>query len=163
MRGLQALLVLQNDPNFDFRPDQFGYRSMALQGWATLHGWQLDRTTSAPLFRQIYRQVRSCVLTGVLAPGAKLPSTRALASELGAARASVVAAYELLLAEGSATESFIDHVDRMHFSNWAEHEALGEAAPMVEMPYPRALANRQVPLAVRRMIEARATQFAAAA
>jgi GntR family transcriptional regulator/MocR family aminotransferase len=73
---------------------------MALQGWATLHGWQLDRTTSAPLFRQIYRQVRSCVLTGVLAPGAKLPSTRALASELGAARASVVAAYELLLAEG---------------------------------------------------------------
>jgi len=74
-----------------------------------------------------------------------------------------LATHELLLAEGSATESFIDHVDRMHFSNWAEHEALGEAAPMVEMPYPRALANRQVPLAVRRMIEARATQFAAAA
>src|SRR5271170_3627128 len=73
---------------------------MAPPGWAELYGWQLDRATGTPLFRQIYLQVRAGVLTGVLAPGTKLPSTRAMASTLGAARASVVAAYELLLAEG---------------------------------------------------------------
>jgi GntR family transcriptional regulator / MocR family aminotransferase len=69
-------------------------------GWAALYGWQLDRASATPLFRQIYLQVRSGVLAGVLVPGSKLPATRALAAELGAARASVVAAYELLRAEG---------------------------------------------------------------
>src|SRR5262245_44228784 len=73
---------------------------MRTQGWAELHAWQLDRTSRTPLPRQIYLQVRSCVLSGLLGPGTKLPSTRAMASRLGAARASVVAAYEQLLAEG---------------------------------------------------------------
>ncbi|MDQ2802391.1 MAG: PLP-dependent aminotransferase family protein [Pseudomonadota bacterium] len=45
-------------------------------------------------------QVRSAVLSGVFGPGAKLPSTRTMASRLGVARASVVAAYEQLLTEG---------------------------------------------------------------
>jgi GntR family transcriptional regulator/MocR family aminotransferase len=40
------------------------------------------------------------VLAGALRPGTKLPSSRAMASGLGVARASVVAAYEQLLAEG---------------------------------------------------------------
>jgi len=40
------------------------------------------------------------VLSRALAPGARLPATRALAAWLGAARASVVAAYDQLLAEG---------------------------------------------------------------
>ena len=35
-----------------------------------------------------------------LAPGTRLPSSRALAAELGCARATVVAAYEQLVAEG---------------------------------------------------------------
>jgi len=67
-----------------------------------------------------------------------------------------LAAHELLLAEGAASESFVDNVDRMSFSNWAEHEAMGDVAPIEEMPYPRAKAQRQVPMAVRRMLEARA-------
>ncbi len=45
-------------------------------------------------------QVRSAILAGGLRPGAKLPSSRDLAGRLGVARASVVAAYEQLLAEG---------------------------------------------------------------
>jgi hypothetical protein len=49
-----------------------------------------------------------------------------------------LATHELLLAEGVATESFVDNADRMNFANWAEHEALGETAPIEEMPYPRA-------------------------
>lgn len=40
------------------------------------------------------------MLSRALAPGARLPATRALAAWLGAARASVVAAYDQLLAEG---------------------------------------------------------------
>ena len=46
-------------------------------------------------------QVRSAVLSGALRPGTRMPSSRAMASKLGVARASVVfAAYEHLLAEG---------------------------------------------------------------
>src|SRR5258708_5959300 len=44
-------------------------------------------------------QVRSAVLSGALRPGTRMPS-RAMASKLGVARASVVLAYEHLLAEG---------------------------------------------------------------
>ncbi|HXW24712.1 MAG TPA: PLP-dependent aminotransferase family protein [Xanthobacteraceae bacterium] len=73
---------------------------MRSPGWAELYGWQLDRAGGAPLFRQIYAQVRAAALSGALRPGTKLPSSRAMATGLGVARASVVAAYEQLLAEG---------------------------------------------------------------
>ena len=73
---------------------------MAKQGWAELYAWQLDRASRTPLSRQLYMQVRAGVLAGALAPGTKLPSSRAMASKLELARASVVAAYEQLLAEG---------------------------------------------------------------
>ena len=75
---------------------------MRTQGWAELYAWQLDRKSSVPLSRQIYMQVRLAVLAGVLAPGIALPSTRVMAKKLTVARASVVAAYEQLLAEGYA-------------------------------------------------------------
>nr|WP_246416088.1 PLP-dependent aminotransferase family protein [Nocardioides luti] len=45
-------------------------------------------------------QVRSLVLEGVLARGDRLPSTRALAADLGVSRAVAEQAYEQLLAEG---------------------------------------------------------------
>ena len=73
---------------------------MTLGGWADLYAWQLDPANRAPLTRQIYMQVRSAVLSGALRPGARMPSSRAMASKLGVARASVVLAYEHLLAEG---------------------------------------------------------------
>src|ERR1700719_5346485 len=73
---------------------------MPSPGWADLYGWQLERAGGALLFRQIYAQVRAAVLSGALRPGTKLPSSRAMASGLAVARASVVAAYEQLLAEG---------------------------------------------------------------
>jgi GntR family transcriptional regulator/MocR family aminotransferase len=75
---------------------------MRTPGWAELYAWKLDRRSGVPLARQIYMQVRQGVLAGVLAPGMRLPSSRVMAKELGAARASVVAAYEQLLAEGYA-------------------------------------------------------------
>ena len=70
------------------------------QGWADLYAWQLDRASRTPLSRQIYMQVRSAVLSGVLRAGTRAPSSRAMASQLGVARASVVSAYEQFLAEG---------------------------------------------------------------
>jgi hypothetical protein len=70
-----------------------------------------------------------------------------------------LAAHELLLAEGAATESFVDNVDRMGFANWAEHAALGESAPIVELDLPRAKSQRQVPSALRQMLESRALMF----
>jgi GntR family transcriptional regulator / MocR family aminotransferase len=69
-------------------------------GWGDLYAWRIDRDDSTPLFRQIYLQVRSAILSQALRPGSKLPSTREVASQLGIARASVVSAYEQLLAEG---------------------------------------------------------------
>jgi DNA-binding transcriptional MocR family regulator len=64
---------------------------MRSEGWAELYPWRLDRATGTPLFRQIYTQIRAAILSGALGAGAKLPSSRALASNLGIARASAVA------------------------------------------------------------------------
>ena len=58
--------------------------------------------------------------------------------------------HSLILAENTPAETFIDNVDRLAFDNWAEYEALyPEGKPIVEMPYPRAKAYRQVPQAIR--------------
>jgi GntR family transcriptional regulator/MocR family aminotransferase len=72
-------------------------------GWADLFGWAIKRDTGTPVFRQLYLHIRLAILSGRLGAGTKLPSTRALASELAVARTSVVAAYEQLLAEGYAS------------------------------------------------------------
>ncbi|HEX6750840.1 MAG TPA: PLP-dependent aminotransferase family protein [Longimicrobium sp.] len=53
-----------------------------------------------PLQEQIYRGLRDAILTGRLAPGARLPSTRTLAADLEVARNTVVPVYEQLRAEG---------------------------------------------------------------
>ncbi|MEA2970178.1 MAG: GntR family transcriptional regulator / MocR family aminotransferase [Alphaproteobacteria bacterium] len=73
------------------------------RSWASLYVWQLTRAGDAPLFRQIYLQIRSAILSQSLRPGTKLPSTRELASQLSVSRSAVVSAYEQLLAEGYAT------------------------------------------------------------
>jgi GntR family transcriptional regulator / MocR family aminotransferase len=75
-------------------------RAIRKRGWADLFPWEVARGSGAPLFRQIYLQLRSAVLTGRLRPGVRLPSTRALAAQLGVSRTSAVSAYEQLLAEG---------------------------------------------------------------
>ena len=53
-----------------------------------------------PLYRQIYESIRRDILARLLAPGARLPSTRRLAGDLGVARSTIVIAYEQLRAEG---------------------------------------------------------------
>ncbi len=58
-----------------------------------------------------------------------------------------LASHELLYAEGALVESFVDNVDRMHFSNWDERTAPVE--PIQEMPYPRVKSVRQLPTRLR--------------
>ena len=53
--------------------------------------------------RAIEDALRDAVTSGRLSAGTRLPSTRALASQLGCARATVVGAYEQLVAEGYLT------------------------------------------------------------
>ncbi|WP_425309538.1 PLP-dependent aminotransferase family protein [Ammonicoccus fulvus] len=60
----------------------------------------LDRGSHVSLPDQIAAAVRDLVGTGVLVADDPLPSTRALATQLGVSRGSVVQAYDQLLAEG---------------------------------------------------------------
>ena len=60
----------------------------------------IDPESTAPIYRQLYTSLRDAILNGQLAPGTQLPSTRALALEIGVARGTILNAYEQLLAEG---------------------------------------------------------------
>jgi GntR family transcriptional regulator/MocR family aminotransferase len=60
----------------------------------------LDRAAPASLPAQLATQARALIAAGSLAPGQRLPSTRALATELGVARGVVERAFDQLLAEG---------------------------------------------------------------
>jgi autotransporter-associated beta strand protein/autotransporter passenger strand-loop-strand repeat protein len=72
--------------------------------------------------------------------------------------------HSLILAENTPAETFVDNVDRMNFDNWAEHEALyPEGKPIDEMPYPRAKSHRQVPKAIRAVLDQRAEAIGAMA
>lgn len=53
-----------------------------------------------PLYRQIYDGYRTAILEGRLRAGQRIPSTRALARELGISRLPVLTAFEQLLHEG---------------------------------------------------------------
>src|SRR5271154_4905376 len=60
----------------------------------------VHRKSEKPLHRQIYDAFRAMILERRLQPGQQIPSTRALADELGISRIPVLGAYAQLLAEG---------------------------------------------------------------
>jgi GntR family transcriptional regulator / MocR family aminotransferase len=60
----------------------------------------LDRAAATPLAVQLAEQLRAAAGEGRLRSGDRLPSTRALAGELGVSRTVTAAAYEQLHAEG---------------------------------------------------------------
>jgi GntR family transcriptional regulator / MocR family aminotransferase len=67
---------------------------------AALWTTRLDRASPLPLSRQLAAALREALSEGRIESGARLPSTRALASELGLARSTVVGVFEQLAAEG---------------------------------------------------------------
>ena len=60
----------------------------------------LDRRSARPLHRQIYDAFRAAIIARSLRPGERIPSTRALATDLAVSRIPVLHAYAQLLAEG---------------------------------------------------------------
>jgi GntR family transcriptional regulator / MocR family aminotransferase len=57
---------------------------------------ELDRSAKTPLAEQIRKGISTAIESGVLAPGARLPSWLDLAAQLGVARGTVRSAYEKL-------------------------------------------------------------------
>jgi Hint domain len=65
--------------------------------------------------------------------------------------------HALIMAEGVASETFIDNADRMSFDNWAEHLALfPEGRTVDEIDLPRVTSVRQAPQALRARLLQRA-------
>jgi len=62
---------------------------------------RLDRMAAEPLHQQLYRQIRDELVSGSFSDGSsRLPSSRALAADLGISRLTVNLAFEKLHAEG---------------------------------------------------------------
>jgi len=59
----------------------------------------LDKTSEAPLSRQIYGQIARSIRSGQIPSGARLPSSRVLARLLGVSRNTVLAAFDDLAAD----------------------------------------------------------------
>jgi GntR family transcriptional regulator/MocR family aminotransferase len=84
-------------------------------GWpATNLLIRLDPRAGGPLQQQIYAGVRRAILDGVVAPGTRLPSSRAVAEDLGVSRTTAVLALDQLVAEGylitrRASGTFVAH------------------------------------------------------
>ncbi len=60
----------------------------------------VDRMQREPLHIQLGHQLRRMILSGRIAPGSKLPSSRALALDLEVSRTTVVLSYDQLTSEG---------------------------------------------------------------
>jgi len=60
----------------------------------------IDPASRQPLQQQIYQGLRRAILDGVLTPGTRLLSSRAMATELAVSRTTTLLAFDQLLAEG---------------------------------------------------------------
>lgn len=62
--------------------------------------------------------------------------------------------HEIILAEGAPTETFIDNISRRVFYNHSEYEALyPDAKPMVQLDIPRVKYARQLPMAIKKLLD----------
>lgn len=60
----------------------------------------LDRDAPVPLHEQLAHGLRAAIVAGRIGAGEAVPSTRSLAADLGIARGTAVAAYDILAGEG---------------------------------------------------------------
>lgn len=77
-------------------------RTSVLSDWLVQ---RLDLGGSEPIYRQLHRLLQQAILTHELPSGARLPSSRLLASELGIGRNTVTQVYEQLAIEGYASSA----------------------------------------------------------
>lgn len=94
--------------------------------------YELKKMPGLPLYEALYRCIREDIRTGVLKPGEKLPSKRALARNLELGKTTVEAAYAQLLSEG-----YISSREKVgYFVEWAERSAA--AMPVSAQPQEKA-------------------------
>ena len=87
--------------------------------------YELKKSPGVPLYEALYRCIRLDILSGVLRPGQKLPSKRALAANLDVSKITVEGAYDQLLAEG-----YIRSVEKVgYFVEELPFPAPGAAVP----------------------------------
>lgn len=89
---------------------------------------RVDRTTRTPLAEQICFGITQAIANGVLQPGARLPSWRDLAAQLGVARGTVRAAYERLT-DAQLVVSFRSSGTRV-----VDHPTTVDASAAIEVP-----------------------------
>src|SRR5262249_56351153 len=79
-----------------------------------------DERAGAPLYQQLHERLRAQITEGQLEAGARLPSTRVLASQLGVSRTTTALAYELLHLEGYVVSRVGDgtRVARLQPERW---------------------------------------------
>jgi len=87
--------------------------------------YQLKKTPGVPLYEALYRCIRADILSGVLQAGHKLPSKRALATNLKVSKITVETAYYQLLSEG-----YIRSEEKVGYFVEAVPQALQTAAPV---------------------------------
>ena len=69
-------------------------------GGALLLSIAIDHTSPRPIGTQLYVTLRDLMLSGAIAAGVRLPSSRTLARDLGLSRTTVIDAFDRLIAEG---------------------------------------------------------------
>ena len=98
----------------------------------------LDPAEPGPLYQRIAARLRSAIATGALSSGARLPSARTLSAQLGVARGTVNAAYDLLAGEGAIEpRGAAGTIISVHVNGLATapaQRALGLAKPRVVAP-----------------------------
>jgi len=60
----------------------------------------LDPSSATPLYRQLHVRIRSAILGGEMTRGERIPPTRELAQSIGLNRATITAAFDILVSEG---------------------------------------------------------------
>lgn len=77
-------------------------RASVLSDWLAQ---RLERGSGQPVYRQLHRLLQQAIHSRELPAGAKVPSSRLLAAELGIARNTVTQVYEQLVLEGYVTSA----------------------------------------------------------
>jgi GntR family transcriptional regulator/MocR family aminotransferase len=103
----------------------------------------IDRRSGKPLYRQIYQAFRDAIVERRLRGGQRLPSSRALAAELGISRLPVLNAFDQLMAEGyfesrRGSGTFVASV----LPDDTRAVRRGGSRPTVDPPGPREAARR---------------------
>jgi len=98
--------------------------------------YELKKSPGVPLYEALYRCIRGDILSGVLMPGEKLPSKRALAQHLEVSKITVETAYSQLLAEGyiASREKVGYFVEAVERPTAARHTAEEQKPPQPENP-----------------------------